>query len=61
MASDGQGFTTVTLQGLLAETPVEKNHEYIRYGSPSREELQPLYTQEDIILLLNHINSTRRS
>ena len=39
---------------------VEKNHEYIRYVLPRGKSFSP-YTQEDIILLLNHINSTRRS
>ena len=36
------------------------NHEYIRYVLPRGKSFSP-YTQEDIILLLNHINSTRRS
>ena len=39
---------------------IEKNHEYIRYVLPRGKSFSP-YTQEDIILLLNHINSTRRS
>ncbi|MBO4830995.1 MAG: IS30 family transposase, partial [Oscillospiraceae bacterium] len=38
---------------------VEKNHEYIRYVLPRGKSLNP-YTQEDITLLMNHINSTRR-
>lgn len=39
---------------------VEKNHEYIRYVLPRGKSFDP-YTQEDILLLLNHINSTCRS
>jgi IS30 family transposase len=39
---------------------IEKNHEYIRYVLPRGKSFNP-YTQEDILLLLNHINSTRRS
>ena len=39
---------------------LEKNHEYIRYVLPKGKSFNP-YTQEDITLLLNHINSTRRS
>lgn len=38
---------------------IEKNHEYIRYVIPKGKSLNP-YTQEDITLLMNHINSTRR-
>ena len=38
---------------------IEKNHEYIRYVLPRGKSLDP-YTQEDITLLMNHINSTRR-
>lgn len=38
---------------------LEKNHEYIRYAIPKGKSLNP-YTQEDIVLLMNHINSTRR-
>lgn len=39
---------------------IEKNHEYIRYVLPKGKSFNP-YTQEDIDLLVNHINSTRRS
>jgi IS30 family transposase len=39
---------------------VEKNHEYIRYVLPRGKSLSP-YTQEDMTLLANHINSTRRA
>ena len=38
---------------------IEKNHEYIRYVLPKGKSFSP-YTQEDITLLMNHINSTRR-
>ena len=38
---------------------IEKNHEFIRYVIPRGRTLNP-YTQEDITLLMNHINSTRR-
>ena len=38
---------------------IEKNHEYIRYVIPRGKSLNQ-YTQEDITLLMNHINSTRR-
>lgn len=39
---------------------IEKNHEYIRYVLPRGKSFTP-YTQDDMILLMNHINSTRRS
>ena len=39
---------------------IEKNHEFIRYVLPKGKSFNP-YTQEDILLLLNHINSTRRT
>lgn len=38
---------------------IEKNHEYIRYAIPKKKSLNP-YTQEDMTLLMNHINSTKR-
>ena len=38
---------------------IEKNHEYICYAIPKRRSLNP-YTQEDMTLLMNHINSTKR-
>ena len=38
---------------------IEKNHEYIRYVIPQGVSFNP-YTQEDMTLLMNHINSTRR-
>ena len=38
---------------------IEKNHEFIRYVIPRGKSLNQ-YTQEDITLLMNHINSTRR-
>ena len=39
---------------------IEKNHEYIRYVLPRGKSFNP-YTQDDVVVLLNHINSTRRS
>ena len=38
---------------------IEKNHEYIRYIIPKGTSLDP-YTQDDIDLMLSHINSTAR-
>lgn len=38
---------------------IEKNHEFIRYAIPKKKSLNP-YTQEDITLLMNHINSIKR-
>ena len=38
---------------------IEKNHEYIRYVIPRGKSFNP-YDQEDMTLLMNHINSTRR-
>lgn len=38
---------------------IEKNHEFIRYVLPRGKSFNP-YTQDDITLLVNHINSTRR-
>jgi len=38
---------------------IEKNHEYIRYAIPKGRSLNG-YTQADITLLMNHINSIRR-
>ena len=38
---------------------IEKNHEYIRYVLP-KGKIMDGYTQEDMTLLMNHINSTKR-
>ena len=38
---------------------IEKNHEFIRYVVPRGKTLNA-YTQEDMTLLMNHINSTKR-
>jgi IS30 family transposase len=38
---------------------IEKNHEYIRYVLPKGKSFSP-YEQEDMVLLMSHINSTRR-
>ena len=39
---------------------IEKNHEYIRYVLKKGKSLNP-YTQQDMTLLVNHINSTKRA
>lgn len=60
---DGQHRTHVFYcdpQASWQKPHIEKNHEYIRYVLPKGKSFNP-YTQEDIVLLLNHINSTRRS
>lgn len=38
---------------------IEKNHEFIRYVLPKGKSFNP-YTQEDMIILMNNINSVRR-
>lgn len=38
---------------------IEKNHEFIRYVIPKGKSLNP-YTQEDMTLLMNNINSVKR-
>ena len=38
---------------------IEKNHEYIRYIVPKGKSFDE-FTQEDIDLIMNHINSTAR-
>ncbi len=38
---------------------IEKNHEFIRYALPKGKSLNA-YTQDDITLLMNHINSVKR-
>ncbi|MET0016695.1 hypothetical protein [Oscillibacter sp.] len=38
---------------------IEKNHEYTRYVRPIGKSFNP-YTQEDMVLLMNHINNTKR-
>lgn len=38
---------------------IEKNHEFIRYAIPKGKSLNA-YTQEDMTLLMNHINSVKR-
>ncbi len=39
---------------------IEKNHEYIRYVLPKGKSFSA-YTQDDMVILMNHINSTRRA
>lgn len=38
---------------------IEKNHEFIRYAIPKKKSLNP-YNQDDMTLLMNHINSIKR-
>ena len=38
---------------------IEKNHEFIRYAIPKKKSLNS-YNQDDITLLMNHINSIKR-
>ena len=38
---------------------IEKNHEYIRYVLPKGKSFSP-YDSEDMVLLMSHINSTKR-
>ena len=38
---------------------IEKNHEFVRYAIPKKKSLNP-YNQDDITLLMNHINSIKR-
>ena len=60
---DGQRRTKVYYcdpQASWQKPHIEKNHEYIRYVLPRGKSFNP-YTQDDVVVLLNHINSTRRS
>ena len=60
---DGQRRTRIYYcdpQASWQKPHIEKNHEYIRYVLPQGKSFNP-YTQDDITLLLNHINSTKRS
>lgn len=60
---DGESRTKVFYcdpQASWQKPHIEKNHEYIRYVLPKGTSFNA-YTQADIDLLVNHINSTRRS
>lgn len=46
-------------QASWQKAQLEKNHEYIRYVLPKGKSFNP-YTQDDMVLLMNNINSTRR-
>ena len=46
-------------QASWQKAQLEKNHEYIRYVLRKGKSFNP-YKQEDMVLLMNHINSTRR-
>ena len=61
--SDGEQRTRIFYcdpQASWQKPQIEKNHEYIRYVLPRGKSFNP-YTQDDMTLLMNHINSTRRS
>ena len=60
---DGQKRTSIFYCDPLAswqKPHIEKNHSYVRYVIPRSKSLNH-YTQEDMTLLANHINSTRRA
>ena len=60
---DGQHRTRIFYcdpQASWQKPHIEKNHEYIRYVLPRGKSFNP-YTQQDMVLLVNHINSTRRN
>lgn len=62
MTSDFEYRTTVFYCDPMAswqKPHIEKNHEYIRYVIPRGRSLNK-YTQDDITLLMNHINSIKR-
>lgn len=46
-------------QAAWQKSRIEKNHEYIRYAIPKGKSLNG-YTQAELTLLMNHINSTKR-
>lgn len=59
---DGQKRTTVFYcdpQASWQKGHIEKNHEYIRYVLPRGKSFSP-YDQDDMRLLMSHINSTKR-
>lgn len=60
--TDGERRTRVFYcdpQASWQKPQIEKNHEYIRYVLPKGKSFNP-YTQEDITLLMNQINSVKR-
>lgn len=62
-AEDGRQRTRIFYcdpQASWQKPHIEKNHEFIRYVLPKGKSFNP-YTQDDVVLLLNHINSTKRS
>ena len=59
---DGQKRTHIFYcdpQASWQKPHIEKNHEFIRYVLPKGKSLNP-YFQEDMAILMSHINSTRR-
>lgn len=62
MAADGELRTKIYYcnpNSSWQKGMIEKNHSYIRYVIPKGQSLDP-YTQQDITLLMNHINSEAR-
>ena len=60
---DGQHRTQVFYcdpQASWQKPHIEKNHEFIRYVIRKGKSLNP-YNQEDMTVLMSHINSTKRS
>ncbi len=63
LAENGERRTRVFYCDPLAswqKAHIEKSHEFIRYVLPKGKSFSP-YTQEDMCLLMNHINSTKRT
>ncbi len=59
---DGQHRTKIFYcdpQASWQKPHIEKNHEYIRYVLPKGKSFNP-YDSEDMIVLMSHINSTKR-
>ncbi|MDY3928018.1 MAG: IS30 family transposase [Clostridia bacterium] len=62
MTEDGKRRTKVFYcdpQASWQKPKIEKNHEFIRYVLPKGKSFSP-YTQDDMVLLMNHINSVKR-
>lgn len=59
---DGQKRTRIFYcdpQASWQKPKIEKNHEFIRYVLPKGKTFSP-YTQDDMVILMNNINSVRR-
>lgn len=62
MTEDGKRRTRIFYcdpQASWQKPKIEKNHEFIRYVLPKGKTFSP-YTQDDMIVLMNNINSVRR-